>query len=355
MRLIRLTLINIKRHLKNPLMLIITFLTPIVMIVFLNKDGSSDSIGSIGIMDNSKSQYSSELTEKLSEKYGIYVVDGTIEDNMNLIRDNKVGAIYVIESNFKEALDNNEIPKVKSYKSQSTSGSIMAEDIITTYINGKLQDNISNGLSSNSIVSVIHEEDVVDNKDYTLTIVMICYLMMIGGSIITDDVIKLKAQKVLRRTISTANRDIEVLGGLFLATFILQGVLSSLALIILQLILRIPNCNLPQGILIIFLGSMFTTSIIVAATRWIKNQQLARLFIVIYGLISFAIAMFSLELNAFTNIPSIIEKISIISPFTWFLRIINNGEVFVPIMITFLMSAAFLTAGSFRLRDFAKE
>lgn len=355
MGLIRLTLINIKRHLKNPFMLIVTLLLPIGMIVFLSNGGGSEGIGTIGIIDNSMSEYSTEIIDKLNEKYSVQIVNGTIEDNMNLLRENKVGAIYSIDSNFKELLDKGEAPKVKAYKSQVTTGSIMAEDIITTYINDKLQEDISTGLSTNSIVTTIQTSDVVDKGDYTMTIIMICYLMMIGGSIITEDVMKLKAQKVLRRTIATANSDIEILGSLFLSTFIIQGVLSSLAFVILQAVLKMPNCNIAQGILIIFLASMFTTAMIVASTRWIKNQSLASLFIVLFGLMSFGIAMFSLEFNAFESVPDIISKISVISPFTWLLRIINTGEVLVPVIIILLMSAVFFTAGSFRLRDFVKE
>lgn len=355
MGLIRLTLINIKRHLKNPFMLIVTLILPIGMILFLSNGSGSEGIGTIGIIDNSKSLYSIDIIEKLNEKYSVYIVDGTIEDNNNLLMENKVGAIYVIDSNFKEILDKGETPKIKAYKSQSTAGSIMAEDTITSYINEKLQEDISKGLSTNATVATIHSEEVVDKGDYTMTIIMICYLMMIGGSIITDDIIKLKAQKVLRRTISTANSDIKILGSLFLSTFFIQGTLSSLSFVILQAILKMPNCNVYQGILIIFLASMFTTAVVVAATRWIKNQSLASLFIVLFGLLSFGISMFSLEFNAFESVPNIINKISVISPFTWFLKIINTDEVLVPIIVVALMSAVFFTAGSFRLRDFEKE
>lgn len=355
MGLIRLTLINIKRHLKNPFMLIITLILPIGIILFLSNGGGSEGIGAIGVIDNSRSQYSNEIIDKLNERYSVQIVDGNIEDNMNLLRENKVGVIYVIDSNFKELLDKGEAPKVKAYKSQATIGSIMAEDIITSYINDKLQEYISTGLSTNSIAATIQTSNVVDKGEYTLTIVMICYLMMIGGSLITEDIMKLKAQKVLRRTISTANSDIEILGSLFLSAFIIQGVVSSLAFLILQAILKMVNCNIVQGILIIFLASMFTTAMIVAVTRWIKNQSLASLFIVLFGLMSFGISMFSLEFNAFESVPEIINKISIISPFTWLLRIINTGKVLISIFVITLMSAVFFTAGSFRLREFVKE
>jgi ABC-2 type transport system permease protein len=89
MGLIRLTLINIKRHLKNPFMLIVTLLLPIGMIVFLSNGGGSEGIGTIGIIDNSMSQYSTEIIDKLNEKYSVQIVNGTIEDNMNLLRENK--------------------------------------------------------------------------------------------------------------------------------------------------------------------------------------------------------------------------------------------------------------------------
>lgn len=355
MRLVRLVLINMKRQLKSPFMLLMSLIFPVVMILVINGGGLSNELGSIGTIDKSNSTHSTELIKKLSEEYSISTLEGKVEDNFNLLRENKLGAIYVIDSDFQDLLDNEEVPKIKCYRTEATSGSIMAEDIITSYVSGVMQEEVSRGLSANSTVAVIVDEEVVSKDDYKMTVLMICYFMMMGGSVIAGEIIKLRDQKVLKRTIATSNSDITILGSLFISSFIIQGVLSSLAFIILTILLKLPNNNIPQGILIIFLSSLVTTSIIVAVTRWIKNVTLASLSTVVFGIVAFGIGTFGSELDTFENIPEIIIRISVISPFTWLLKIIETGKVTVPILIISLMAIMFFTAGSFRLREFVKE
>lgn len=355
MRLIRLVLINMKRQLKSPLMLLMTLIFPVVMILVINGGGLSNGSKSIGIIDKSNSNHSTEVIERLSEEYSIGTLEGQIEDNFNLLRENKLGAIYVIDDNFQDLLDNGELPKIKCYRTEAASGSIMAEDIITNYVSGVVEEDVSEGLSTNSTIAVIVDEEVDSKDDYRMTVLMICYFMIMGGSVIAGEIIKLREQKILKRTIATSNSDVTILGSLFISSFIIQGVLSCLAFIILTILLKLPNNNIPQGILIIFLGSLVTTSIIVAVTRWIKNVTLASLSTVVFGLTTFGLGTFGSELDSFENVPEIIARISVISPFTWLLKIIDTGKIIIPILIISLMAIMFFTAGSFRLREFVKE
>ncbi|GAA0776944.1 ABC transporter permease [Clostridium subterminale] len=355
MRLIRLVLINMRRQLKSPFMLLMTLIFPVVMILVINGGGLSNGSESIGIIDKSNSNHSTEVIERLSEEYSISTLEGQIEDNFNLLRENKLGAIYVIDDNFQDLLDNGELPKIKCYRTEDASGSIMAEDIITNYVSGVVEEEVSEGLSTNSTIAVIVDEEVDSKDDYRMTVLMICYFMMMGGSVIAGEIIKLREQKVLKRTIATSNSDVTILGSLFISSFIIQGVLSCLAFIILTILLKLPNNNISQGILIIFLGSLVTTSIIVVVTRWIKNVSLASLSTVVFGLVTFGLGIFGSELDSFENIPEIITRISVISPFTWLLKIIDTGKIIIPILIISLMSIMFFTAGSFRLREFVKE
>lgn len=205
MRLIRLVLINMKRQLKSPFMLLMTLIFPVVMILVINGGGLSHGSGSIGIIDRSNSNHSTEVIEKLSEEYSINTLDGQIEDNFDLLRENKLGAIYVIEDNFQDLLDNGELPKIQCYSTEAASGSIMAEDIITNYVSGVVEEEVSAGLSTNSTTAVIVDEEVDSKEDYKMTILLICYFMMIGGSVIAGEIIKLREQKVLKRTIATSN------------------------------------------------------------------------------------------------------------------------------------------------------
>lgn len=355
MRLIRLILINIKRQLKNPSMMIMTLIFPVVMLIFINGDGFGTESGSVGIIDKSNSKYSKELIGKLEEQYDIEKLNGKVEDSFNLLRENKLGIIYVIDKNFNEKLQLGEVPKVHSYKTEAASGTIISDEIIKDYVLSVVKEGISDGLSENSIITIINEDKIKDTDNYSMTIVMICYFMMIGGSVVSSEIIKLKDQKVLKRTISTSNSDISILGSLFISSFIYQGILSSIGFIILTFIFKFPIDKIPEGVFIIFLGSIFTTAIIVAITRWVKNGVLASLITVLFGLLAFGLGMFSFELDAFSNVPELLYRLSVMSPFTWMLKIINTGKIIIPTIIILLMSIVFFTAGSFKLREFVKE
>ncbi|MEG2017915.1 MAG: ABC transporter permease [Clostridium sp.] len=364
MRLMRLTLINMKRQLKNPAILLLSLVMPMVMMMSsngVNSKGEENSIiGSIGIIDNSNSAYSAKLTESLSKRYNITNMVGenekTSENVRTLIMDDKLTVVYEIPEDFQETMERGQVPEIKGYKTEATTGTIIAEDIITNYINNKVQERVSEGLSTNAIVTEI----TTTSKDKSTGVaasmaLMLCYFMFMGGSAITEELIKLKSQKVLRRTISTANTDKQVLGSLFLSSFLLQGMLSSAGFIFLKVFLNLEHCNLPLIIFVLFLGSLISTAVIVATTRWIKNPILASLFVVIYGLVNFGLGTFGAATTSIENVPAVLINLGLTSPFAWLSKILNAGEILIPTLVIILMSLVFFTAGSFRLRDFAKE
>lgn len=356
MRLIRLVLVNMKRQLKNPLMLLMTFIFPIFIIIvcfggFFVGDSSSD----IGIIDKSNSKLSKELVSELKDEYEIVELKGEAEKNYDLLRDSKVAAIYVIDQDFDSNINDGKVPNVECYKKEDANGLLLADDIISNYVSKAVEEDIGQGLSSNAINAVVNNKESSDKDDFKMTVLMICYFMLIGGSIITGDILKLKEQKVLRRTIATSNTDIEILGSLFISTFIIQGILSSAAFVLLINILNIPNADILQGILIIFLSSVVSTAIVLSVTRWIKTPTIASLTTVLFGLITFVLGVFGSQLDEFSNVPRIMGSISVISPFTWFIKIIDKGQIVVPILVVVLISAVFFTAGSFKLREFVKE
>lgn len=356
MRLIRLIIINLKRILKNPSLFFMTFLLPMVVLYgIVGRNSSDNSLGKIGVLDESSKKYSKVIIEDLSKKYDVEILGGAIEDNYDALRDKKIAVIYVFDESFENTIDSGNVPKVKGYSVETGMGSIIAENIIIDNINKLLEETINTGLSTNLIEAVIVNKDESSNSDFYMTVIMICYFMMIGGSVLTDDIIKLKAQKVLKRSIATGNSDKVILGSLYLSSFIIQSLMSLLTLFASIKIFNIENYNWGQGILSIILCSLITTSIILSAIRWLKNQTIASLVVVIFGLLSFGLGVIGNILNEFINIPDIIVYLNVISPLSWIGKILNEGQIFAPIIVIILMSAVFFTAGSFRLRDFVKE
>ena len=70
MRLIRLTIINLRRSLKNPAILMMTFFLPMVVLFgVVGPSSKESSLGKIGILDKSSGKYSKDLINDLSEKW----------------------------------------------------------------------------------------------------------------------------------------------------------------------------------------------------------------------------------------------------------------------------------------------
>ncbi len=352
MRLIRITLINMKRYLKNPLIIIMSFVFPVAMAIGIMGD-SNDNSKVIGIIDSDKSEYSENIIGNLSDNYKVITYTGIAEENFDALRNNQVGALYVIDNGFQKNIQNKVAPQIKAYKKQDESGAIIAENTIDKYIKEKLQDNFN--VSKNLISTSIEKDESKDNTDFIIATLMICYFMMIGSSIITEDIIKLKACKVLKRTIVTPNSDRQILGGMFLGTFIIQAILSSVAFIVVSEVITLSNMNILLGILVITLCSLVSTSIIVATNRWIKIPSMANLTVVMVSLISFILGIMNMSLLEFSNVPNIFIRLSLISPFYWFIEILNNVSLIKAIFVLILTSLVFFTCGSFKLRGFIEE
>lgn len=354
MRLIQLTIVQMKQYLKNPMILIMGFLFPTILLLAIFGFDHGSEI-KIGVINNDNSEISIKLIDKLSEEYSVKEYKGTLNDNMSHLKDNEVGAIYVIDEDFSKLLQDRKVPKISAYKKEVQAGEIKAENIIDTFVKGNLEEKAEVGLSSNYIETVIEKEEESDKEKFLESLLMIFYFMLLDSSLIIDNILKLKAAKVLRRSIVTPNSDRQILGGIFIASFLIQGMLSSLAFVIVNAVVSFNNVNIPLSFLVIMLCSLVCTSIVIAATRWLKNPVIARFAVMIFAIVAMGLALVGLNLMDISNVPEIITKLTLISPFYWLIQIADEGQILVGIIVIILTSAVFFTAGSFKLRDFVKE
>lgn len=356
MRIISLTLVNMKRYLKNPIILFISFLMPVIFFIGTSVTSNDDgNKGEIGFIDKDNSAYSQELINKINENYEVVLYEGEAKDNFQSIVDGEVSALYVIKEGFGNNIKEVKMPSIDGYKKEESEGIIVFENALNGIVKGFIQEELQPGLSENYVETIINNSEVKDESDKSFYIIMICYFMFIGSAMITQDLIALKQQKILRRDISTSNSDIAILGGMFGAAFIIQAALSLLAYIIVILALKQPVNNLSVAILVIVLSSFMSTAFIVFITRWVKNPVLAMLTIIVFSVLTFGLTLVTTNLHMFEEIPKVLATLSVISPFQWMMEIINNGKILVSSIVLIIMGLVFFTLGSFRLRDFVKE
>ncbi|MGM9977854.1 MAG: ABC transporter permease [Clostridium sp.] len=340
MNFIYLTLINIKRYFRNPIHIIATFLTPILMIIPI-KMGNENTIYSVGIIDKDESLSSKLLIEKINNVYDTKICTKDLEDNISYIKKNELGALIVIESGFEEKIKNGKTPIIKEYKSKDAKGVLTLEDIIKTFIKGETK-NIN-------IKTII--EDTEDNSGKVL-VLLLCYMLLIMSSFITRDMIEMKTSKVMKRNVSTINSDKEIIGSILFSAFILHVTSIIFSLIIGKVVFKIPNIFMGKAILSVILMGIFAIALSMAVSRWVNNCGVGNVITLMVALVSLALGITAFLGETYITFPDIFLTFQVISPIYWVNEIISNGMLFNGTLIILLMSLVLFTLGDFKLKDF---
>lgn len=340
MNFIYLTLINIKRYFRNPIHIIATFLTPILMIIPI-KMGNENTIYSVGIIDKDESLSSKLLIEKINNVYDTKICTKNLEDNISYIKKNELGALIVIESDFEKKIKNGKTPIIKEYKSVDAKGVLTLENIIKTFIKGETK-NIN-------IKTII--EDTEDDSGKVL-VLLLCYMLLIMSSFITRDMIEMKTSKVMKRNVSTINSDKEIIGSILFSAFILHVTSIIFSLIIGKVVFKIPNIFMGKAILSVILMGIFAIALSMAVSRWINNCGVGNVITLMVALVSLALGITAFLGETYITFPDIFLTFQVISPIYWVNEIISNGMLFNGTLIILLMSLVLFTLGDFKLKDF---
>ncbi|MDY4077436.1 MAG: ABC transporter permease [Clostridium sp.] len=340
MNFIYLTLINIKRYFRNPIHIIATFLTPILMIIPI-KMGNENTIYSVGIIDKDESLSSKLLIEKINNVYDTKICTKDLEDNISYIKKYELGALIVIESGFEEKIKDGKAPIIKEYKSEAAKGVLTLEDIINTFIKGE---------TKNIKIKTIIENTEDDSGK--ILVMLLCYMLLIMSSFITRDMIEMKTSKVMKRNVSTINSDKEIIGSILFSAFILHVTSIIFSLIIGKVVFKIPNIFMGKAILSVILMGIFAIALSMAVSRWVNNCGVGNVITLMVALVSLALGITALVGETYITFPDIFLTFQIISPIYWVNEIISNRMLFKGTLIILLMSLVLFTLGDFKLKDF---
>nr|UWI51302.1 ABC transporter permease [Clostridioides difficile] len=354
--MIRLILANIKRYIKNPSLLANIIMIPIVIVVTLNffssnSDNQSMYFSPVAVVSNYSGKYEHKLisNSKLKENtFGLSEQDKA----MNLLKNNKVSAVFVLDKNFSTDIDNLKRPVVKCFKTENGGGSLWAESQIDSFITNslklKLDKNINEKLTKTSIIDKKPDKNINSFS----AVFMICYFMYINAAHLASDLFALKKSNVLRRLISTKHKDIKIIFSILLGLFFIQAIVYTL---ILGCLTFVGDFKLTPNILMIVLANSFvSTGFVFWVARVFKSESSISLVTTFYSLIGLAISISSLipsmsELSFMTNL-------SKLTPFYWTINAIkSNDSILINVIVLILIGIVFVTAGSFKLRDFAKN
>ncbi|MGX9756482.1 ABC transporter permease [Clostridioides difficile] len=354
--MIRLILANIKRYIKNPSLLANMVMIPIVLVVTLNffsssSDNQSMYFSPVAVVSNYSGKYEHKLISNSKLKENTFELSEQ-DKAMNLLKNNKVSAVFVLDKNFSTDIDNLKRPVVKCFKTENGGGSLWAESQIDSFITNslklKLDKNINEKLTKTSIIDKKPDK----NKNSFLAVFMICYFMYINAAHLASDLFALKKSNVLRRLISTKHKDIKIIFSILLGLFFIQAIVYTL---ILGCLTFIGDFKLTLNILMIVLANSFvSTGFVFWVARVFKNESSISLVTTFYSLIGLAISISSL-IPSMSKL-SFMTNLSKLTPFYWTMNAIkSNDSILINVVVLMLIGIVFVTAGSFKLRDFAKN
>lgn len=347
MRLLDLTICNIKRYLKNPNVFLLIFMLPIVIVCgvsFLNK---AEKIN-IAVFNKDNGEYSKQLIELLSEEFKVIEYHNDIQDYNEILDKNNISGIYEINESFSEDILNKRYPIVNLYTLEDDLDTVEVSDyIIEKFINEKINATIDE-------IKII-ENNNKEYEEYVFLVILISYLMILSSTAFSEDIIKIKNQNVLKRILATGNSDRLILCSMYLAAFILQTITTLLALAIIVSFNNIVVYNVLNTIIVIILSSLLSTALVVVTTRWVKNRSIASIINIVYALLAMLLSAEKIEGTYLENLPECISKFSMFSPITWFVDIIHGENILISIIIVVIMSIMFFTVGSFKLREYVED
>ena len=366
MNIIKLTLANLKRYVKMPSILLSLALTPVIVIgfcMFLTRDTSSSnetSLENIALVcnlegDTDKStdlKYQKALIKELNiSKDNIYALN---EKNQALdkLKNNKLAAVFVIEDNFSEMIKNGQKPTVDVVKTSKGGGSLFSESKIETFINTSLKKQIDPSFSSKYIKTTVVAKEEDSLKTNFMSVFLICYVLYINGATICKDLLDLKKSNTLKRMLSTKNTDFEILFSLFLSSFLIQALIYTMTLVISNLLFNI-GIN-TWDISLILANSFLCTGIILFLARICKTEATISFVMVGYVFLSLATVLPTMMPNIKIDMP-FVTNISKFMPMYWTIDAILNENYLKNILVLILISVVFVTAGSFKLKEFAKN
>lgn len=352
----RLAIVHIRRYLKNPLMLMMMGPIPLLLTLgslLFSGGGNFDTSSNTAFVLNNQGAYETALLESLEiNENQIYIQDET--EAINQLKANELAGVFIIPETFSDDLANGKKPVIEVIKTVEGAGTAETELKVEEMINSWLKD--YHGLSqTNPIKTTIEYVEAPVDMRFTMFISMVIYFMFIGATSLAQDVSQLKKQKILNRALSTANKDFEIFGGLILAMCLIQGICFTFVYYLGMFILgtSVPNPLLP--IILMFSMSFVASSLVVFITRIVKNPSMIELSIVVYSLVGFIISLLTINIMDVGLDSSFILNIAKLFPIYWAFDTALNFKMWPNIFVILLFGLAFLTAGSFKLKNFIRN
>lgn len=339
---------NIKRLLKNPTIFMMMIVTPIIVAIAINVVGGSNHKKEITLINNNFGIHSEKLIQSLQEDYSLTVVDEKMLDDRDIKQESNF--IIQLEDSYNEMIEKGDLPRIIVRKMEESPNNIAT--LLNIDLLAKTQlENVKMGENATYIKTKIINDDIFPAG--IVTAMMLIYYSFLGSACIIEDMLKLKKANVIKRAITTANKDGKILFGLFGGAFVFSAISGSFVIFLINKFTDLlEGINLINAITAGILSSFVFVAIVIFCVRWFKNAQIVSLITTMSGVLALILGIIGVLGPYLFNEFEKFKVLCYISPIYWAGEIMM-GNVVAGSCVLILMAIAIFTTGSYRLREFA--
>ena len=364
MKILRLSLVNFKRIVKDIKTILLMMLMPLIVITGINYFSSKDTdtnIVKVAINVEDNGNYGKQLIKDLNISSSVYYhqKDKALEP----LKKNDVVAVYEVPADFTEKIKEGIKPEIIGYKNKDGNGTTPLEGDINQWINEKCRENIlinnkiikgGKEITKGTIKTVIQGSKKGMEDNMFMTIMLLLNFVIFSALGVGTEILNLKKQKILSRAITTANRGWEIIGSIYIAQFLAQVLVYSLIFIVQICIFGYSLSNFYIILINIALMSLVSISLGVFVTRICENEALASLLINIVASSTTFLSIAGI-LSDTHKTSWVVENLTKFAPQYWAMKSIDSSALFPNVIIIMLMALALFTAGNFRVRNFVNR
>ncbi|MCR8969645.1 ABC transporter permease [Facklamia sp. 7083-14-GEN3] len=341
----KLTAFHIKRIMQDPKSLLLVIL-PVILTLFLGIVFSSDNAPQQGVHAyvSQSTFFNREIYPLLSQPNQVEMLEDRLQAE-KMLDQGTVAVVYFIPEDFEE---NGQI------KAISLNGEIynqyVEEEIVSLWQDHQIQA-LYQDYGIASFQEKVPEITLDQQKDFLpfgmmFSLFMIFYFMYINASMFAGDLLDMRNNCVLKRSLVSRSNGKVILGSVLSAYGLIFLVLNIIAFLIVMLVSQLPFHFFGLVVAYFVSNIVFIIGYILLIVRLFKNKEML-------SIASFALAiLFVIAPQLLKN--TRFEPLSMLSPLYWIMEGLDYANFFPQGIIILLMGLVLFTAGSFKIEDMAK-
>lgn len=361
---ISLIYVNIKRMLKDPGKMVFTLIMPVMVILLVsflrNSEHSTESFS------NEKVAYNIEDNGRAWESVFPYLVENKNtfinqrKKAIELLDKGEISVVYNIPSDFTKTIETYKKPIINAYKIKEGNENIPIEIKLNESINKWIESEVlieqgviksESDISVASVKTILFKDETEIDGDSNIATIMIIAFIIIGSSLISEDLIELRETNIISRSITTPNNSFSILGSIALSILIFQVSINMFILLLGKLIVGYQIFHIHIVFINIVLASLFAITLSLAVTRIFKNAGVVSIVTSLISILTLFLST-SAEDETFQNVPEFILNLGKFTPQYWIFNSLEKSVLFPNIFIVLLITTVLFTAGSYKLKDF---